>query len=281
MSDLKLSELGTKNKPLRCSSLGLLNCGLRFVINLMSESRHEEAVNTGTLFHVGVEEWVKTSSLAAANDAMNQAQERFREAGENVGDKTKAEKWVKLYIKDERNAPLGVWPENREIGRVCHVEQKVALTIPPAPFDSTESPIYVTGTLDQIRETEDNRLWVWDCKTSKMYNDRTPNDILHSYMMQVIAYAAGASQMLQETVRPGGIILARSYGARKEERKQVFYRISIPQSAIKLVLQSIAESVAHLRNGYISPTITTECAKCFVTTGPSECLVHLQNLGVE
>lgn len=271
-----LHLIATDEAPLRASAAGNLDCLLRAVLTIMQDEHKpkSEAANTGTLCHTGIETWIKGSSLDASVAAMEARQVDFREARETLGDLKAATRWLEAYSADPRNAPLGVKPANPIHGIVRHVEAKVGLRIPASKdLDPTGRDVCVIGTLDQIREDDLGQLWLWDIKTGQIDPQKFA-PVQH--LVQLVIYAAGASQMLGRPVGIGGVIAVRGYHARNEDRQGVFRRVPIPHSTFPLVLEAIAERVGMLRQGIVSPTIGKHCDSCFVSLGgPSECLPKL------
>lgn len=244
-----------------------------------NESRSLEEANTGTLAHVSIAEWIKTGSIAEGVRAAKESQAKFLEAEEAPGDIEAAQKWLAQYAKDPRNAPLGEWPKDRSIGRVDYVEERVGLVITLG-----EKEVCITGTLDQARRKEDGKLYVWDIKTSLYLPDREAWHIYWSYFNQLFGYTKGLEFTLREsnktdTVELGGLILPRSYTARNETRKEVFYRgPHLKRSCHATLLESIAEEIIAIRSGVITPSISVACNQCYVTQGPNECMALLQEI---
>lgn len=273
---MSLNLIATPERPLRASFAANLTCGLRATLLMLDgDSSDRAAANTGTLAHVGIEAWIRGSTLLAANDAVLQRQSEFRAAREAEGDAAAATAWVAAYAADPRNGRLNEWPADRQYGRVLHVEQPVALRLPPADFDESGQEVCLVGTLDQLRERPDGALWVWDVKSGRIDNGFS----VWQHATQLAVYAAAASAMLGKPVFVGGLILLRGYDARLKERRRVFVEVPLQPQDVALVLESVAEQVAHLRNGYVTPSIGRHCSSCFaVRSGPAECLRRLDQL---
>lgn len=271
-----MRDFATEGRPLRASFAVNLTCGLRAVLlTIDGDNGDKAAANTGTLAHVGIEAWIRGSTLLAASDTVRQRQSEFRAAREDEGDATAATAWVEAYAADPRNGRLNEWPADRQYGRVLHVEQPVALRLPPADFDETGQPVCLVGTLDQLRERPDGALWVWDVKSGRIDNGFTA----WQHATQLSIYAAAAGAMLGKPVFVGGLILLRGYSARLDERRRVFVEVPLQPRDVELVLEGVAEQVAHIRNGYITPSVGRHCASCFaVRSGPAECLRRLDQL---
>lgn len=272
--DLKL--LASEQYPMRASSTTYLNCRLRTLLYMLQSDAAGKAAQTGTLIHKGVEAWARGGSEDAGLSAMEQAQRRFRELEEEAGDLEQAQKWLRLYIEDPRNAPLGVEPEDGSIGKLVAVEKPGILRLDPAPFDPTGEPLVFTGTCDQIREWQGHR-YIWDLKTSDMNKVGGPNGVVDYYMLQQVLYA------YMNQARVGGLILLRSYTARKEGSKGVFFQPSMHEDSIRHVLDGVRESIALLRMGQISPNPGLHCGQCYLANGIGECsqkLSYLENSSV-
>lgn len=270
-----LADVATERMPIRASSLYYLNCTLRYVLMLQQEREAGAAANTGTLIHTGIDSWIKGSSLAGASDAMRNRQAEFRRRGEDEGDLTAAERWLQQYAGDPRNAPLGQWPRDKRYGRVVHSEAPCLLRLPAAEFDPTGEDVCILGTCDQIREVEGGMLWLWDIKSSKIRE--STDQLLLEHIYQTICYAEAAEQMLGRPVGLGGIISVRGYGARTEERQDVFIPSPLDPADKRLVLETIVERIALIRTGHISASIGGHCARCYISS-LDECIKKLRSM---
>ncbi len=102
------------------------------------------------------------------------------------------------YVADPRN----------QAEEIVLSEAKIHLDLGPHPSDPTGLPIYIDGTLDQVRRIEDGTLIACDIKTgSRLYG----GDMLHEHCAQLVCYQLAASQLLGEHVRGARIIRTADY----------------------------------------------------------------------
>src|SRR5262245_51366055 len=138
-----MKNFATKEQPLRASALpSLVKCGWRAV--LLAESVLDDqsgaAADTGSALHRGVAVWHKTDKdTAAAIRALKESVAEYP-----LADLDDAAEHFQAYTEDPRN----------QTAKVVAVEEKVELTLSPAPHDPTGREIYIQGTLDQIRLDE-------------------------------------------------------------------------------------------------------------------------------
>lgn len=206
----------------------------------------------------------------AVAQAMREVSERFPAA-----DLDEARAISLAYASDpvNRGVVVGAW---------CELE--VALSLAPAPEDSTGTPIELLGHVDQIRRTPTPDVFrVWDVKNGK------PGglEILYSYAWQLAAYALASTETLTKllgrpiTVLPGGIIRTKSYAPKRRTRNketgeleeatpQPFYEAPWSLAECRGMLDSAAFMIAQLRNGVIPLLPGVQCQWC-PAGGPNLC----------
>lgn len=182
-----LTKFGTREMPIRPSSLPkLFACPMTVILSFGDGGESKAGSDTGSVVHAGVQAFhrVPGGDPVAAAEAMAVALGTFPEA-----DRKKAERWLNAYVAD---------PTNRE-ATVVACELPVSLDY---------KGVYITGTLDQIRQEKGDLLLVWDLKTG---TSLLADDVVAEYQVQQAAYVLAARQTLGKDVRPGGIIMAAGY----------------------------------------------------------------------
>jgi hypothetical protein len=260
-----LPEFGTAQYPLRASSLPmLLKCPLRQALLHLGDINDSSgpAADTGNLAHTAIERWHKNGKDAvAALEHMRSNAARFP-----LGDPEEAERYFTPYAND---------PKNQE-AEVVYAEVPVAFTIQEA-VDDPYGPIYVRGTLDQIRRDKaDGRLYLWDVKTGSKYSGW---DLLHVYAAQQAAYVLAASETFNTPVYPGGII--RPYGYRVRgvvlpSPDGVFWHHSWDIVDCHTILADVRNRVRDIRRGTVNPVPGEQCNYC-PAGGLQGCLPLLRN----
>lgn len=267
--DLRL--FGTAECPLHASAVpGLMQCSWKAALMFLFDPGYESsaAADTGSATHVAVSAWHKNKDLAAAIREMREVSERkFTQA-----DLSEAAAMFLLYARDPRNqeATFATDKDGRPI-----IEYPVEINIRPAAEDQTEQEITVVGTLDQVRIGADNRLRVWDLKTSK----KPGADQLNMYLYQVAVYAIGASAALGREVRMGGLITPRHYTKTPPESRPagVFWEFPQKFDDIQYLINGVRHIVAGIRNGAVFVGPGDYCRYC-VTRGTDECLPLLRSV---
>jgi hypothetical protein len=228
----------------------LVKCGWRAVL-LSSDTVQDEsgaAADTGSAGHVGVATWHNNGKdRDAAVKALRESVAKFPLA--NLDD---AERFFRAYTEDPRNYTA----------EVVAVEKKVEVTIAPAPQDPTQEPIYIIGTLDQIRK-EWGRLYVWDLK----FSSRSVLSILHDYTFQLAGYTTAARNEYPN-VEPGGFINPKSYfkrGAKPAssgETDSVFIQVAWTFAECSKLLDAVRNRVAEIRGGHVALGPGDHCNYC-------------------
>lgn len=153
-----------------------------------------------------------------------------------------AEKYLAAYTADPRNAPE----------EVLAVEVKVQCSLPPHPYDPTGKPVYLSGTLDQIRKGPS----VWDYKTGEYQGP----EMLSHFLPQLAGYAlAGAS--IYPGLSAGGIIRGRGYHRRRIKGQApidpadappgIFFEAGMNQETCEVILAYVRFVVAGIRRGEV------------------------------
>ena len=125
--------------PLRPSSLGkFLRCPMSVILDDGGDGGGNAGAQTGSLVHVGVEQFHRTLNDEEGLRALLAARPLFP-----LGRPADAERWYRAYVADPAN----------KAATVTHVETKVEGYI--------LGDVYVAGTLDQLRKVGDH-YEVWD-----------------------------------------------------------------------------------------------------------------------
>lgn len=232
------------------------------------EDEGGKPAQTGSAVHVGVAEFhrLQGQTLAirkkGAWDAINATMHKFP-----LADPTEVRLFLTPYMDDPRN-----------INVECYaIEQEVEFTLDPHPEDKTQELIYVNGTLDQLRISNDRRTAeVWDLKTGR----KTGWELLHDHAIQLAAYTLGARQRFGTEVVPGGIIRNYGYRARSADSASpddVFWPALFQVDDIPLILEPVQLAVANIRNGNAVFGTGPHCTYCEFG-GLQGCLAHYHGL---
>ncbi len=248
MADLR--NYGDRDHPLRPSSLdALTRCPLQAALKFLGDSDTSgAAADTGSMTHAAVAAWHNNDkSVEAALTAIADSQDRFP-----LGDAKEAARFFTDYESDPRN----------QDAKVVAVEYPVECMLPAHPSDATKQPIYIRGTLDQIRETPDG-LKVFDLKTGAPDGWR----MIHEHAFQQSAYAICATQTFGVPVAPGALIRAQGYRKRGGPPPQdappgVFFWMPWSLDDCYLLLDSVRLIVAQLRAGIVPFGPGTHCSFC-------------------
>lgn len=253
-------KIATEAYPLRASGLPrMLECpgsvflSTRYWIEENDEDDAGEAAHTGNLMHSAAAAFhnhpdeSQEKRVALGLDALDADRDKFRN-----GDPDRAAKIFKRYAEDKANQTA-----------VClKVEQRIVCRIPPVPFDPTGEPVYVRGTLDQLRLLPSGDLAVMDIKTGKRYYGKLA---LNHYMTQQAAYVLGAMQTWGKTefagkrIRPGALICTDGYFRPKGKQ---FWWHKWTEEDLADLLAPVAVQVAAARLGYLSLQPGGACDWC-------------------
>lgn len=275
-----LSDIGSREYALRGSGIPqLMHCSMRGFLGFMKEQEAAgSAANTGTLCHRGVQVWHETGDVEQAKRAILDARRKFQGPPEKAGDDSTASRWVQAYAEDGRNAPLGAEPADWSGGgKVVAVEHEFAIRIPPAEHDPTGVPIHITGHIDQVREDRGQNLNVWDVKTGKE-SDSNGRGALLAAMYQLAIYAKGAETVFGRPVGIGGVIWPLGYTARKASRKEVFYPGEVRYADLEYLVEAVVDQIGFMRQGIVVPNISRECNRCYIASGPGDCLRQFRKI---
>jgi len=259
--DLRL--FGSRDKPLRASSLPkLVGCPLSLVVKVLGEEDFSsKAADTGSAMHKAAAIWhAKDHSAELAVAVMHERKEEYP-----LADMDEAERIFSRYIADERNTTA----------KLVLIEQKVEIVLPPLPEDQTGQEIYISGTLDQVREAPGNDLGVCDIKTGDSMDGV---EMLLYYAMQQAAYQYGAAKLLGKRVRTSSIIRTRDYFKRGGPGK-VFYEAPWTDDNAEQMLLAIRRLVASIRNGAVWSAPGGDCFRCSLAN-PANCVPMLHTIGV-
>lgn len=254
MSTDVLVTYATSSDRVRCSSLATLaRCpGLHMDQHDEVPGGFKPAADTGSavgrmiqLYHEG-----STPGDAIAQ-AGRECSEKFP-AADLEGAATRALR----YMRDERNPP--------KIASHCELEVDLVL-----PGWEGEPDVHLRGHLDQIREGQDGRLYVWDVK------DGAPQgqDLVLGYAWQLSAYALGATAKLGRPVLPGGIIRTKGYDVARAAADpsvcSVFFSAPWSLDQARAMLDNVVFMVHLIRKGLVVRTPGSHCSWCKLS--PSTC----------
>lgn len=205
-----------------------------------------EATDTGNLVHSAADTFHKLQAESAQRrlevglDILQAAREKFPK-----GNVKRATAIFTAYAQDKDNIEANV----------VKTESKVTFCLPCAPFDPTGLPVYIKGTLDQVREDKDGKWTLWDIKTGKSYYGQKALD---HYILQQCAYVIGAEQTYNHPIEPGGLICTAGY----EENKQVLFHSFYDRGECEGILWPIVVQVAVARMGKIALVPGDVCKWC-------------------
>lgn|GEM_PF-6891462 len=264
---MNLERFGSAANPLRPSSLdALVSCRLRSVLLMLGECSDTSgaAADTGSLTHLGVAAYHLEESVQAGLDAMSSGLSRFPKA-----DPDDARLFYTAYTTDPRNA--------HKAAGVIAIEQKVRCVLPAHELDPTGEDIVIEGTLDQIRRDPFGVKRVWDLKTGK----KDAYGYMAEYAMQQAAYVLGAVQSIDESIQPGGLIVAYGWRRKGVDPKTspggVFWNYTHSADDCLLILDDVRLAVALIRRGDVAPGPGPLCSYC-PAGGLSNCLPMLKKM---
>lgn len=278
------------DNPLRCSKLGeIAKCTMRlYLLSQLPDFVDEEggeAAQTGSLTHEGVAAFHKTQNKSleerkrAAWEAINAARKKFPLADEN-----ETRLFITPYMDDARN-----------INANCiAVEEEIHFTLSPHEIDESQLPIYVKGTLDQLRLIN-GQAYVYDLKTGK----RSGWEMIHDYAIQMAAYTYGVREIghgkgqiiidgkkatpdisitnhpsfpnikthwnLWQNAKPGKIIRNHGYRTRTKTGTSpdgVFWELPFTIKELSDMLDGVRLAVALYRNGFVNYGPGGWCSWC-------------------
>lgn len=258
MKDLSL--FASEAFPLRCSALALLvKCPWRAVQMFLDMANDTSgiAADTGSAVHKAIAHWhTNERGYKGAIKAMTDSLREYP-----LADLHDAELHFRLYAEDPRN----------QEAEIVAVEKKVTFKIPSA--DLTQKEIYIVGTLDQIRR-ENGRLVLWDVKTGA----KEGFTMIHEHSIQLAAYCIGATEVLGESVHPGGLIRTRGYrkrGVSSVSPDGVFWSVPWNLSDASILLEPVQEVVSRIRKGVLTLGPGDHCTYC-PALGIDNCLPLLK-----
>lgn len=267
---MDLTRYGSRDAPLRASSLpALVGCPLRQVLlaeGLLSDESGE-AAQTGSLFHSFASAW-----HGNGHDAENAVASATARDGAKfpLANGDRARKWFDAYAADPRNRDA-VLSGN---------ELRVEVAIPAADHDPTGTPVWIVGTLDQIREERGGHR-VYDLKTGRS----TGLAMLDLYAYQLAAYTVAAAAYLGvETMLPPAVIRVQGYDVKGVDPSLappgVFYPyVVLTWERCHMLLAEIANVVADVRSGRIDVRPGFSCATTCPARGLQNCLPLAERLG--
>lgn len=240
-------EIGTKENPVRCSSLPmLLTCpGFYAMRNLYSDGAGV-AADMGTAVGRGAELWHHGQSPSdCVETALGEAEGRLGEKDAKV-----VSDIITEYCLDPRNGHLAltqVLPESQELA--LKFEYK---------------GIHFSGHMDQVRRHEDGKLYVWDIKNGKMYGG---TQMVECYSPQLALYCIGATQYFGEPVNYGGIIRTRGYIGKTNLAKfvgdrPVFFPANWSEGTAEFVADQVVRTVERMQANEIDVAPGSQCSFC-------------------
>lgn len=266
-------KIATDTHPLRASALPkLLECpgsvllNSRFWVEGADDEGSGEAADTGNLVHSAAAAYHLSQGQPEAEReslgdvALDRDREKFRH-----GDPERASKIFRRYVQDKAN----------QAADCVKVEQRIVCRIPPVPWDVTGQPIYVRGTLDQLRRLKSGDLSVYDIKTGKNYYGKKALD---HYLTQQAAYTLGAIQTWKAEfpgvrIRPGALICTDGYFRPKGK---AFWAHKWTEDDCLALLEPVAVQIAAARMGVICKQSGDHCHWC-EHKEPAGCLHFTKN----
>lgn len=262
--------LGDKSDPFRCSKLAaLVKCSMRvYLLSIVeaADNAAREAAETGSLTHAGVAAFHTTHGdlkirEKAAWDAIAAARSKFPQADVN-----EVRLNITPYMADPRNITA----------KLLAVEFPLDFTLPPHSLDPTKKPIYVQGTLDQLRFVN-GQAELWDLKTGR----KTGWEYIHDHAIQLCAYCYGVRDVAAQiaagkresfpdwekwqTCQPGKLILTMGYRRRGIDSPSpdgVYWPIPVKWQGVADILENVRLHVALYRMGEIQYGPGPHCTYC-------------------
>lgn len=255
---MNLEDFGGPANPLRCSKLDtVVKCPISVVLS-MGEAEDEggKAAQTGSLAHLAVAAFHLEPDLQrkvqAGLAALRDGLPRFPH-----GDPEDATRHFQGYAGDPRNLNAII---ARDAAGSPVVERKVSISLPPHPSDPTGQPIYIHGTLDQIRLTERGP-GVCDLKTGA----KSGWEMIHDYAYQQSAYVVAARASGFPDAVPGQIIRTGGYRTRTAKGVSpdgVFWAMPWTVDDCWMILDRLRLAVAQIRAGEVGFGPGPQCTYC-------------------
>jgi hypothetical protein len=268
---MKPEQFGTEEYPLRSSKLPALSqCTLQVVQSMLGDDEGGIAADTGSAVHKAIEAFHRQGNkgVESALKAMTDGYKKGKYPKAVLADSAEH---FRQYAKDPRNIKT----------KIFAIEEEIKIKLPPHEIDKTKKEIVILGTLDQIRQGEDEKLYLWDVKTGS----RNGSEMVKSYALQAAAYCKGGTEKFGVNVYPGGIIRTATY-VRKTKPPDpatcpdgIFYPFEFAFEDIDALLEIIRQKVALVRMGYYSITPGSYCGYCNIQI--SQCGNLLQSLGTK
>ncbi len=248
-----LSDFGTADHPLRCSSLdALIRCPMQRILLHLGEAEDVSgpAADTGSVAHHGIAAYHRATEqeegIGAGLAAMRDCLDRFP-----LADLSESERHFEGYVRDPRNSTA----------EIVAVEQAVSLVLPPTESDPTGQAIHITGTCDQVRRHH-GQLVIVDVKTGS-----TPGwQMLHDHLFQICAYALAATEHFGTPVVPGFLVRTRGYLKKDIDPRTapdgIVYEFNLTLQRCRLYLDQIREQVARVRRGDVDFGPGAHCSFC-------------------
>jgi hypothetical protein len=208
-----------------------------------------EAAQTGSLVHLGIATFHIEDSETKAFAAIRKGAEEYPE-----GKQDKASDLFHKYMLRER-------ADKR--GRVIptYIEWECAIEIPCSPLDKTQTPIYITGHVDQVRELQGGLYYMCDHKAGYAPGEWA----IKHYASQAAAYMlAVANEFKTENVK--GFILRTIDLTRTNAPYWYEFKFTIPECY--KILAPVQHRVAMIRNELIDSTPGKHCEYCPYTNYP-------------
>lgn len=266
-----------RTNPVRCSKLAsICKCSARIYMLGLDHNDDDElggpAAQTGSLTHKGAEAFHKTQDKpldyrkGAAWDAIQQHASTFPAA-----DIDEVRLFITPYMDDPRNI-------NANCVKVeWSMENETAFFLPPHELDPYQAPIWVRGTIDQIRLVN-GIPYIYDIKTGK----KTVWEMLHDYAIQIAAYTYGARQNGFPNCEPGYLIRTMGYRSKAAAMEMptpngVFLAAPFTGDKLDTILEGVRFHVAMIRIGHIQVSPGPHCTFC-EHGGLTNCVPKLETL---
>lgn len=237
-------------------------------IEPLLEDEGGAAAQTGSLTHKGVEAFHSTKGIQSAKvEAAMEAMRRFLPEFP-LAEFDEAKLFLQPYCADPRN----------QTAEIMAIERRIDFQLQPHGIDSTGQPIYIQGTLDQIRK-EDGRTLICDLKTGMP----SGYQMVHDYAYQIAGYTVGARQNGFPNAEPGYLIRARRYRERTATLPSpdgVYWHMPFTFADCEMLLDAVRLNVALIRMGIVNFGTGPHCCYC-VHGGLSGCLLKgKEKLGI-
>lgn len=268
----------SKDSPIRASYLSwIAKCTIKPALDMCTDEPDVGGVaaQNGSAVHVGIAEFHRqmaagrTSLQAtdAAMDAVIQSLQQFP-----LADLTECRLFLHPYCADPTNilAQIDTIPNGYDGGghpdavRLkpgdLALEVPIRFTLAPHDLDPTKEPIYIMGTLDQIRR-QHGRSQVWDAKTGA----GSGLQMIHDYAYQLAAYTLGARACGWVDADPGGVIRVKRYREKNAELPEpsgVFWSMPFGREYCETVLDTIRLNIALIRAGKVGYCAGSHCTYC-------------------